>query len=96
MIVDDLTRCDACNQEHPGPADEWGVYGAPNGSRGTRERLLCPQCASAVTSLFGSRGARIEAARSPASVTSRALNKAKKPRAAARRSGTKARGAKKR
>ena len=27
LIVDDLTRCDACNQEHPGPADEWGVYG---------------------------------------------------------------------
>ena len=41
------------------------MYGAPNGSRGTRERLLCPQCASAVTSLFGSRGARIEVGQVP-------------------------------
>ena len=77
----DLTLCDACGQEHPGAADEWGVYGAPNGRGGHRERLLCPQCASAVVSLFGSRGAQLEAVGS--SVASGGAPTKKKPRQAA-------------
>ncbi len=81
----DLTFCDACGQEHPGAADEWGVYRAPNGSGGLRERLLCPPCASAVTALFGSRGARLEAATPSAPTMSPPAVKPRKARAGSRR-----------